>query len=249
MTTEKTTGLLTMQAELSEISAPSWQKSAFIFAFGAIQWPWLAIALRGGSRKRKRELLERLDLPSDALPNLGSWKADCALLHLIVDAIEEHRPRRVVELGSGATSLVIARALQRHGGGHLTSFDQHAPFVEQMPDWLALQGLSAEFIHAPLTSCLPGTPGPWYSLSRLPETIDMLVIDGPPWTVHPFIRRRAEALFDRIAPGGIVMMDDANRPGERIVARTWRRDRPDFAFVHDRRGTKGTLIGRRNTDL
>lgn len=69
-------------------------------------------------------------LADDALPHLGSWKADTGLLHRIVDAIEELRPRVVVELGSGASSLVCARALELNGGGRLVSYDQHAPFVE-----------------------------------------------------------------------------------------------------------------------
>ncbi len=70
-----------------------------MLAFGAIQWPWLLVSLYGGRKRAKRALLERLSLPQDALPNLGSWKADTGLLHLIVDTILERRPRNVVELG------------------------------------------------------------------------------------------------------------------------------------------------------
>jgi predicted O-methyltransferase YrrM len=248
VTTRETTGLLSLQADSAHAGSSRWRRTALTIAFGAIQWPWLALSLHGGTRKSKQSLLESLALPEDALPNLGSWKADCAFLHHIVRAIETLRPRHVVELGSGASSLVIARALQLNGGGRLTSFDQHAQFVDEMPQWLALHGLSADFIHAPLTSEREGLPGPWYDLTCLPESIGLLVIDGPPWAVHPLIRGRAETLFDRIEPGGIVLMDDANRPGERIVARQWRRARPDFVFVRDAKGAKGTLLGRRLAD-
>jgi hypothetical protein len=41
------------------------------------------------------------------------------------------------------------------------------------------------------------------------------------------------------------MLDDGARPGERFVARRWRRMRPDFAFELAKTGTKGTLIGRK----
>lgn len=245
VTTRETTGLLSLQTDGAHAGTSHWKRTALTIAFGAIQWPWLALSLHGGSRKSKRSLLERLELPEDALPNLGSWKADCAFLHHIVRAIEAIRPEHVVELGSGASSLVIARALQMNGGGRLTSFDQHVEFVEEMPRWLARHGLSADFVHAPLTSNCEGRPGPWYDLTNIPEAIGLLVIDGPPWAVHPLIRGRAEALFDRIEPGGIMLMDDANRPGERIVARQWRRARPDFVFARDPKGTKGTLLGRR----
>jgi hypothetical protein len=41
------------------------------------------------------------------------------------------------------------------------------------------------------------------------------------------------------------MLDDAARPGERIVARRWRREWPDFDWKLLKGGTKGTLVGRR----
>ena len=72
-----------------------------------------------------------------------------------------------------------------------------------------------------------------------------MLIDGPPWAVHPMTRGAAATLFDLVSPGGTVMLDDAARPGERFVARRWRRRHPEFEFVLDRSGTKGTLIGRK----
>jgi hypothetical protein len=83
-----------------------------VLAFGAIQWPWLLRSLRGGTRAEKRALLARLELPADALPHLGSWKADTGLLTLLVRHILTHRPALVVEFGMGASTLVLARALQ-----------------------------------------------------------------------------------------------------------------------------------------
>ena len=58
-------------------------------------------------------------------------------------------------------------------------------------------------------------------------------------------RGMAERLFSGIAPGGIVVMDDAARPGERYVARRWRQDCPDFNFTFEGGGAKGLLVGRR----
>jgi len=246
MTTREATHLLP-RAHAGAVSrsttlARDW---AYMLAFGAIGWPWLLRSLSGGTKAQKRALLARLELDDDALPNLGSWKADTALLHLIVDDIAARRPAAVVELGAGASSLVTARALQLNGGGRLTSFDQHADFVAATADWLRDHGLDADLRHAPLGPAPRGWPGLWYRLDRLPERIDLLLIDGPPWTIHPYVRGAAEILFDRIAPGGVVMLDDGARPGERIVARRWRRRWPDFDFRLERSGAKGTLIGLR----
>lgn len=210
-----------------------------------IQWPWLLRSLYGGTMAQKQALLRRIELDGDALPHLGSWKADTFFLHRIVDTIESLRPATVVELGSGASSLVIAKALSINGGGRLVSYDQHAPFVAAMGEWLAEHDLEADFHHAPLSIPAPKWGADWYRLSELPASIDLLVIDGPPWAVHPFIRGAAEALFPLMSVGGVVLLDDAARPGERIVASRWRREWPEFGFRFEAGGTKGMLAGRR----
>ena len=138
----------------------------------------------------------------------------------------------------------MAKALQQTGGGKLHSFEQHEDFVEGTRQWLADYGLEADIRAAPLAPS-EGWPGLWYRHGPLPERIDLLVVDGPPWTIHPLTRGAAETLFDRIAVGGTVMLDDAARPGERIVARRWRKRWPDFEFKLVNSGSKGTLLGTR----
>lgn len=209
MTTKSLTGLLAKPAEADGAARCTTGERLFQIAFGAIQWPWLLKSLYGGTQAEKQALLERVGLAPDALPHLGSWKADTYLLHRVVDMIEKKRPTNVVELGSGATSLVIAKALAMHGGGTLHSYDQHLPFIAEMKTWLAEHDLA----------------------------------------VHPFVRGMADRLFDRIAPDGIVMLDDAARPGERYVAKRWRRDWPDFTFNFEGGGTKGLLIGRKTANV
>lgn len=241
MTSREKTGLLPLAGSVP--SRPLAEK-ALTVAWGAIQWPWLLRSLWGGTLADKHALLDRLELPHDALPHLGSWKADVWFLRRIVEAIERLRPREVVELGCGASTLVIARALERNGGGRLSSYDQHAGFVEATSQWLASHGLGAALRHAPMVEDPSHWSHTWYELQSLPLEIDLLVIDGPPWSLNPFIRGRAEILFDRIAVGGIVLLDDAARPGERMVAARWKRDWPDFGFTL-LPGAKGTLVGER----
>jgi len=188
-----------------------------------------------------------LTLPPDALPHLGSWKADTYLLHRLVDLVAEIRPTTVVEIGAGATTLVLAKALQLNcTEGNLVSFDQNAEFVEAVHRWLDDHDLVADVRHSPLSYRTDAWPGFWYALDHVPLQIDLLVIDGPPWSVHPFARGAAELLFPRISSGGAIVLDDAARPGERIVSRRWKQSWPDFEFSYETGGTKGTLIGRRS---
>ena len=217
------------------------------FAFAAFlpaTLPFLARSLSGGSAASKRRLLDRLGLPDGALPHLGSWKADTGLLQRLVDIVERDRPSQVVELGIGASSLVLARALERHGGGRLVGLDQNAGFVDATRIWLAEHGAVADLRHAPLEDSRPhGWPGAFYRLEGLPERIDLLVIDGPPWTLHPLTRGSAERLFDRVPVGGTVVLDDGARPGERLIRRRWARDWPGFDWRLEGGGTKGTVVG------
>lgn len=243
MTSRESTRLLALPESGDGTLAPTVSDIAWRLAFGAISWPFLGMSLWGGTKASKRRLLDRVGLPDDALPNLGSWKADTGFLHRIVDAIETLRPQVVVELGAGASSLVCARALALNGGGRLVSYDQHAGFVSATADWLRDEGVQAELRHAPLALRVPGWPGRWYALEEVPETIDLLIIDGPPWAIHPIGRGAAECLFDRLSPGGMVLLDDAARPGERIVARRWRDRWPDMEFSRLPGSTKGTLLG------
>jgi len=245
VTSRELTGWKPMEWDSDLDRSKVWSDRLYRIGFGAIGWPWLAVSLWGGTRASKARLLERLGLPGDALPHLGSWKADTGFLHRIVDAIEELRPATVVELGSGASSLVCAKALQLHGGGRLVSYDQHAGFVAATAQWLREEGVAADMRHAPLQHRSADWPGTWYSLSDVPESIDLLIIDGPPWVVHPFVRGAADALFERLSPGGMVLLADASRPGERVIARRWRQRWPNMTFERVAGSTKGTLVGRK----
>jgi hypothetical protein len=40
-----------------------------------------------------------------------------------------------------------------------------------------------------------------------------------------------------------VLLDDAARPGERVVARRWRKEHENMEFTLDSQGAKGTLLG------
>lgn len=245
MTSRHTTGLLSLRDHNETRAASPISDVLYRVAFGAIGWPWLLKSLWGGTQRSKYELMNRVSLGAGALPNLGSWKADTGFLHRIVDAVEELQPRVVVELGAGASTLVCAKAMQQNGQGKLFSFDQHADFVAATGEWLASEGVEAQIRCAPLTATIEGWPGRWYELDHLPDQIDLIIIDGPPWAVHPFVRGAAEILFKRLAPGGIILLDDAARPGERVVAKRWRRKWPEINFERENESSKGTLVGRK----
>lgn len=247
MTTRETTSLLGRADRSSALLRRSMKDRALLAAFYVLNAPFLAKSLYGGSAKAKAALLARLDLPADALPHTGSWKADVGLLSFIADHIRTHQPRVVVEFGAGASTLIIARALRQTGLADATfiSIEQHEDFCAETGAWLREFGLPSDIRPSPLAPSPGGWPGLWYSHGELPDGIDLMLIDGPHWAIHPYTRGAAATLFDKVAIGGTVLLDDAARPGERVVARRWRRQWPGFVWQLHHPGSKGTLVGRR----
>ncbi|WP_165374863.1 class I SAM-dependent methyltransferase [Sphingomonas montana] len=213
-------------------------------AAGAVGWPWLLKSLGDGGPTARAALLARTGLDDAALPDLGSWRADADFLNIIAAEILDRRPRTVVELGGGTSTLVAAHCLDQIGGGRLVSIDGSEEFAGETRRLVATRGLDAEVRAAPLDYQDNGWPGAWYAPVPLPDRIDLLIVDGPPWFLHPMVRGAAATLFDRIPSGGTVLLDDAARPGERLVARRWKREWPDFTFERVN-NTAGTLVGRR----
>ena len=120
---------------------------------------------------------------------------------------------RFLGFASWRTVVVAARALQLFGGGKIVSFDQHAEFAQTTQGWIRENNMDAEIRHAPLGAPPAGWPGHWYQLSDVPNEIDLLIVDGPPWAIHPHVRGAASSLFSHIRPGGRVLLDVGQRHG------------------------------------
>ena len=172
-------------------------------------------------------------VPDDAAvtPLLSRWAlAPSAALELI-DHVLTRRPALVVECGAGASTLHLARALQRTGGRlvALEHLDEHAAEVRRRLDLAGLADV-VEVRSAPLADSGHGYgDGRWYA----PETwkdlydIDLLVVDGPPGGDDRNARGVAlPVLIDRLRPGAHVLLDDVERPQERDTLRTWQADHP-----------------------
>lgn len=186
-----------------------------------------------------------LEIP---LPPLGGWAASADFLVEVAGHVRRARPETVVELGSGASTLVIARMLQQAGRGHLYSLDHDAEYAARTRELLEAHGLAghATVIHAPLV--VPsgnGTrhPDAWYSLDGLDvDAIDLLVIDGPPEVPDRLVRHPAgPALFPRLREGGIAIADDTRRESGQETVRRWAREFPELS-VHETQAGKGYAV-------
>ena len=182
--------------------------------------------------RQLRQIESMLDLrgviePRGPMPLSGGYAASADLLHELVAEVLTRKPSLVVECGSGSSSLWIGYALERIGSGRLVSLEHDASWAARTRDGVAQHGLErfVEVRDAPLEDWeLAGEVWPWYARSALEglESIDILLVDGPPASVRPMSRYPAwPVLGPCMADDGIALLDDTVRPDERAVVQRW----------------------------
>ncbi len=169
------------------------------------------------------------------LPPMRGWAVSPDFGVLLVSTIRELRPRTIVEASSGVSSVISGICLKELGGaGCVVSLEHDEEYVQRSRDALQFHGLGGivSVEHAPLVEhVLGGQAYIWYdttAVDRL-ESIDLLVIDGPPGPLGPLIRYPAlPLLVGRLSPNAVVLLDDAARAAEREIVDRWVAEYPDF---------------------
>lgn len=156
--------------------------------------------------------------------------ADLALfLH---EWVRRNRPKLILELGSGSSTVVLAAAAGEVAESQVVSLESDSGFARRTRTMISNYsgGLRAEVRDAPLTEIfLNGTHYLWYDTSAISDlsNIDLVFVDGPVSTSGPFSRYPAlPLLVDRLASNGVIVVDDANRRGEKVMIEMWRREIP-----------------------
>jgi predicted O-methyltransferase YrrM len=162
-------------------------------------------------------------------------------LVVVCNDVIVNKRRRVVELGSGMSTVLLARLLTQRrprGGWRLASVEHDASWAQRVTDQLDREniGRHVSVIHAPLVPHhLAAADLLWYDDAAVAagldamlrgDLVDLLVVDGPPAFVagHGLARAPALPVFQhRLAPGATVVLDDIDRPGEQEVVRRWER--------------------------
>lgn len=189
--------------------------------------------------------------PRLPLPPMTGWSACPEFAAELAALVLSRGPKRILEVGSGVSTLITAYALERNKGEwQLISLDQDIDYADRTRETLARHRLATRtnVWHAPLVKySLQGTSWEWYDLSKvpLPEDIELLIIDGPPNSTQPLARYPAmPLLLDRLSANAVIILDDANRASERGVVTRWLMEYPELehTYLHT---AKGTSIFRR----
>jgi predicted O-methyltransferase YrrM len=116
--------------------------------------------------------------------------------------------RTIVEFGTsfGISTLYLAAALRDNGGGHLITSEFEPSKVERARNNLTTGGL------VDLVEIREGDAMQTLS-SGLPETIDLLLLDGAK-SLYPEILSLVES---RLRPGAFILADDADHSPEYLA--------------------------------
>jgi predicted O-methyltransferase YrrM len=174
-----------------------------------------------------RQQLEQLLHPVEPLPTTRGYRGSPDFLLEIFQRIRSQRPGVILEASCGLSTVVCAYALRQVGAGAVISLEHEELFADLTRRDLVRHGLSdlAQVHHAPIvTHQIDGHPWLWYDYARapLPSVVDMVVVDGPPSTIQKMARFPAlPLLIDRLKVGGVLLLDDADRGGERRAVEAW----------------------------
>lgn len=169
-----------------------------------------------------------LELP---LPVGGGWALTGDSAALLARETLERKPAAVIELGSGASTLILGQILRKNGRGRLLSVDHDPMWADQTRRYVDLLGLGdvVTVVDAPLKSVTLGNQSydwydiPTHSLDAL-GAIDLLLVDGPPQMRDNPTHARYPAfplLRERLSANAVIFVDDASRATESRMVETW----------------------------
>jgi predicted O-methyltransferase YrrM len=200
-----------------------------------------------------RELANIRPLVDGPPLDYGNWAMDPFLGKILAQLIYRHKPDSIVECGSGTSTVFMAKLLKQiNPGGRLTALEHLREYAHETDRLLADHTVeeAAEVLRTPLEDWeVDGKRLSWYGVDpdRFPKnSIDLLVVDGPPHTTGEQPRHAAAfVLQEHLSENCIIVLDDGKREQEKQAAHQW----ADVlgAEVEYEDGPKGTYILRRGS--
>lgn len=209
------------------------------------------VAVESRQTFRQLESLHALYVDLDtpySLARTRDWAASPDFLRALEEEIFRSKPRHVIELGSGVSTIVVGMALKRVGAGHLWSIDHDPRYAAESRTSASRHGINGQVtvIDAPLAPLsLPGWEGQWYRTEALPVTdgFDLMVVDGPPFSTSELARYPAiPVLFDKLKIGAAIYLDDADRKQEKEIVKRWCIEKPSLTIRQAPECEKGLAI-------
>jgi len=188
------------------------------------------------------------------MPFGGGWALTPDAAVVLAREIALNRPRTIVELGSGVSTVLIGRMLKQAGVGQLFSLDHDPSWAEETRRHVQASALQDHVVvlDAPLArQQFGGKEFNWYQVPeqlRQAGSIDLIIVDGPPQSLDPSGMPRYPALpafLAQLSPKAMIYIDDAKRPQEQEMIAKWLKEFPGFeSRMYET--VPGTCLFRRN---
>ena len=183
----------------------------------------------------KQQIFELLKEEDCLLINAFSmtWYA----LSFLSEEIRVNNRMKIIEFGSGISTIVMAREIERHNlNAKITSVEHDTFYFNRLKTFIRSEKLDhiINLVQVPLEpDTRLGGNNKWYDAAILNgflgnvSNYDMVVIDGPPAYKEDFSLSRYGGIpfiFPRLADGYSIFLDDANRSGEKKVLEFWKKE-------------------------
>lgn len=192
-------------------------------------------AMRSAVRAISRDSPVRQDTLEQLVYGWGNpqWSALPEYLGACLDEVKQSKGL-VVECGSGLSTLLLGAVAKNRGLPYVALEHQErwAARVRREARRWGLSNVQVEV--APLQSF---EEFDWYGFDpdRLTEDVAVLICDGPPGKTRGGRAGAVAVLRSRLAPGCVIMVDDAKRPAEARIANQWA---SELGSTIEKRGTE-----------
>jgi predicted O-methyltransferase YrrM len=168
----------------------------------------------------------------------SSWPVHLDMARVLAHLVIEFDRRAVVEFGAGTSSLVLAAALARGAGGRLTAVEEDIRWSRA--SWQRVKATSrvdARIIESRVVF-RADRAGVYHGYSRAAKAaavargpFDLALIDAP----DGFFGRDGalHLIYEALAPGALVVVDDSRRRKERDMMARWLRTYPGLVLLAD----------------
>lgn len=212
----------------------------FIVATGSILfWVWRNQSLAKAENEKTFKQLSAYQSVIDylkprlPLPAMRSWAVSPDLAQYLIEHIDQYKPKVILEIGCGVSTLVNAYCCEKNGRGKVISIDSEAEYAKTFEEKVVRHGLGehSDIIVSDFKNFdFSGGKWKWYDIDfdALPM-IDLLFVDAPYYHLQSNARYPALPLLaDKIQPGGFVLLDDASRKDIRWVLNEWKKEFPKW---------------------
>jgi len=148
-----------------------------------------------------------------------SWSA--AHEYLVASAQSAMRCRTpILDCGSGLTTIILGVIAQKTGNT-VWALEHQRFWGERVAQYLRRYHISSVRLH--LTKLVDYGEFCWYSvpIELLPDNFSLVLCDGPPGQTRGGRYGLLPVMRSKLAPGAVILLDDAGRQQERDTAARW----------------------------